>query len=101
LVEHFWHTKSSAATTRYYVIELATGALTRYAQSFQAYTQPEYTELLQDCGFDGIDFVPALTGAPEPDQPDLFVIVARKPAEATRASAPKETDLYYSGVQND
>lgn len=79
LVEHFWHTEAHAATTRYYVIELATGTLARYAQSFQAYTQPEYTELLQDCGFDNIDFVPALTGAPEPDQPDLFVIIARKP----------------------
>jgi SAM-dependent methyltransferase len=79
LVEHFWHADSGAATTRYYVIDLKTGALSRYAQSFQAYTQPQYAELLQACGFDDVVFLPALTGAPEPEQPDLLVVVARKP----------------------
>jgi SAM-dependent methyltransferase len=79
LVEHFWHAEMSAATTRYYVIELASGALSRYAQSFQAYTQPEYTALLQACGFGEVAFAPALTGAPEPDQAGLLVITARKP----------------------
>jgi SAM-dependent methyltransferase len=87
LTEHFWHAQANAATTRYYVVELATGSLTRYAQSFQAYRQPEYTALLQTCGFDDVAFIPALTGEPEPDQPDLFVVVARKPApEETRTA---------------
>ncbi|HET9221949.1 MAG TPA: class I SAM-dependent methyltransferase [Roseiflexaceae bacterium] len=86
LMEHFWHAEAQAATTRYYVIELATDGLTRYAQSFQAYTQPEYAELLQGCGFDDVVFYPALTGALEPEQPNLFVVVARKPAGASVAN---------------
>jgi SAM-dependent methyltransferase len=88
LVEHFWHAQAHAATTRYYVIELGAGALTRYAQSFQAYTQLEYTALLEACGFDDVVFFPALTGAPEPDQPGLLVVVARKPADAAQAPTP-------------
>jgi len=80
LVEHFWHTEANAATTRYYVVELATSALTHYAQSFQAYTQMEYAELLRACGFSNVAFTPSLTGAPEPDQPDMLVVTARKPA---------------------
>ena len=83
LVEHFWHAESSAATTRYYVVDLATGALTRYAQSFQAYTEAQYTELLRSCGFEEIAFAPALSGSAEPDRDDLMVIVARKPADTT------------------
>jgi SAM-dependent methyltransferase len=92
LIEHFWHAQASAATTRYYVVELATGALTRYAQSFQAYTQPEYTALLQACGFDDVGFFAALTGALEPDQPDLLVVVARKPPGTSRAPAQQDAD---------
>ena len=92
LVEHFWHAEAGAATTRYYVIDLNTSALSRYAQNFQAYTQPQYMELLQACGFDNVVFFPALTGALEPEQPDLLVVVARKPAGAARAPIPKDTD---------
>jgi hypothetical protein len=47
LVEHFWHAETNAATIRYYTIELATSMLSSYAQSFQAYTAPEYTALLE------------------------------------------------------
>ena len=83
LREHFWHAEISAATTRYYVSDLATGALTRYVQSFQAYTEPEYTGLLRSYGFNPISFAPALSGADEPDRDDLLVIVARKPADTT------------------
>jgi SAM-dependent methyltransferase len=78
LVEHFWHAPVNAATTRYYVVDLASGGMIRYAQSFQAYTQPEYEQLLRSCGFGDITFVPSLTGAPDPGQPDMLVIAARK-----------------------
>jgi SAM-dependent methyltransferase len=93
LVEHFWHAEAGAATTRYYVIDLQTSALSRYAQSFQAYTQPQYLELLQACGFDDVVFLPALTGALEPEQPDLLVVVARKPAGAAKAPMPASTSV--------
>ena len=91
LVEHFWHAKSSATTTRYYVVELATARLARYAQSFQAYMQPEYTTLLQACGFSDVTFAASLTGAPEPDQPDLLVVMARKPTGDGRSPTAEDT----------
>jgi len=79
LVEHFWDAQASAATTRYHVIERDTGSMTHLAQSFQAYTQQEYTALLQACGFDDVAFAASLSGAPEPDYRDLLVVMARKP----------------------
>lgn len=78
LEEHFWHAPLGAATTRYFIVDLASGAVTRHAQSFQAYTDVEYRDLLRECGFTAIAFHPALTGDPTPDQSDLCVIVARK-----------------------
>ena len=78
LSEHFWHDAARAATTRHYVVELATGAVARYAQSFQAYTEREYAELLRACGFVDVAFHPALTGSSAPEPADLLVIVARK-----------------------
>ena len=77
LTEHFWHDESRAATSRYYVIDAASGAVSRYAQSFQAYTEEEYAALLRDCGFGEVAFFPALDGGPGEGQPELQVIVAR------------------------
>ena len=67
-------------------------ALTRYAQSFQAYTQPEYTALIETCGFSDVTFAPALTGAPEPDQPELLVVLARKPSGDGMPPTPEDTN---------
>jgi len=54
--------------------------VSRYAQSFQAYTDEEYTSLLRDCGFAEITFFPALDGGPGEGQSELQVIVARPSA---------------------
>lgn len=78
LSEHFWHDAARAATTRHYVVALGTGAVARYAQSFQAYTERQYAELLHSCGFVDVAFYPALTGASTPEPEELLVIVARK-----------------------
>lgn len=78
LSEHFWEPTTGVATTRYFVVELATGAVTRYAQSFQGYTEVAYRDLLHACGFTDIRVLPSLTGDETPDQPDLCAIVARK-----------------------
>jgi SAM-dependent methyltransferase len=79
LTEHFWHAPARAATTRYFVVDLAGGAAARHAQSFQAYTDADYRELLQRCGFDNVAFFPSLMGEPDPSQRGLCAIVARKP----------------------
>lgn len=78
LTEHFWSSESGVATTRYYVVDAESSEVTRYAQSFQAYTQEGYNRLLQKCGFADVVFVPALTGEAPAAEADLLVIVARR-----------------------
>ena len=72
--------------------DIVLAALTCCAQSFQAYTQPEYTALLEARGFSDVTFAASLIGAPEPDQPDLLVVLARKLAGDGRSSLPEDTD---------
>jgi hypothetical protein len=78
LTEHFWHGAAQAATTRHYVVDLADGTVACYAQSFQAYTEAAYVQLLQDCGFEDVTFHPSLTGESDPAQQGLCATVARK-----------------------
>jgi SAM-dependent methyltransferase len=78
LQEGFWHPERNASTTRSYVVDLATAAVMRYAQSMQAYSEADYRALLAECGFGEVACYPALTGDAVPEQPDLCVLVARK-----------------------
>ena len=79
LEEHCWDTAHQTATTRFFVVDAVKGTVLRYAQSLQAYTQTEYQHILATSGFTNITFYPALTGAPDPEQPALLAILARKP----------------------
>jgi hypothetical protein len=78
LEENFWDHRDKSASKRYYTIDAASGIVTRYAQSLQAYTNSQYRSLLENCGFMDVRFLPALTGAKDISQPDFLVIVARK-----------------------
>lgn len=78
LTEHFWHTAIEAATTRYYVVDAATAAVTPYAQTMQGYSEEEYGALLEACGFTEVAFHAGLEGDEGPEQPGLRAITARK-----------------------
>jgi SAM-dependent methyltransferase len=79
LRESHWDAAQRAATIRYYIVDAATAAVTRYAQTMQAYTTEEYRALLAESGFEETRFYPSLTGErPVPD--DFCVIIGRKPA---------------------
>lgn len=78
LTEGFWDAATSTATTRYYAVDAASAEVTRHAQSFQAYTDAAYVDLLHAGGFVDITIRPGLTGGQEPDQPDVQVLVARR-----------------------
>jgi SAM-dependent methyltransferase len=78
LHENFWDVRFQAATHRFFVIDTATGEMTRYAQSLQAYSDEAYISLLEEHGFGKLEFPPSLTGKPETDHQDLLAIVARK-----------------------
>ena len=79
LQESFWDAGSSTTTTRYFVVDAASGQMTRYAQSFQAYTDEGYRALLAGSGFEAIEFYPSLTGDEAEAGGALFALVARKP----------------------
>lgn len=78
LEEGFWDVERSVATRRYFIVDASTGEVTRYASSFQAYTDAQYRALLIKCGFGDITFFRSLTGKEDASQADLFAIVARK-----------------------
>lgn len=78
--ENTWDAEHTVATTRYFILDAATGGVTRYAQSMQAYTDDQYRNVLISCGFENIMFYPSLLGKSDPDHQDLMGIVARKPS---------------------
>lgn len=78
LKESIWDEESKTTTTRYFVVDASTREVTRYAQSFQAYTDEEYRSALEECGFGNIKFFPSLTGVEDESQRSLFAVVAQK-----------------------
>ena len=78
LRESFWHPEHAATTERYYVVDAATGGVTRYASSMQAYTDKEYRVLLAESGFGEIEFHAAMGGGGDERESGLVVITARK-----------------------
>jgi SAM-dependent methyltransferase len=83
LEESFWDASSNVVTIRYYIVDAATGKVTRCAQSLQAYTDQQYHSVLRENGFQAIAHYPSLTGKHDPTQSDLFALVGRKgPTEA-------------------
>lgn len=80
LEENFWDEAQSAATTRFHIVDLASGDIQRHAQSFQAYTDEQYQAVLNECGFAEVTFYPSLMGIEDPDQPDFLALVARRQA---------------------
>jgi len=77
LHEAFWDEGQSVATERWYMVEAATGAVSHFAASLQAYTDEQYCSLLEEVGFRGILFFPSLLGEDSPPG-DFPVVLARK-----------------------
>jgi SAM-dependent methyltransferase len=78
LEEGFWDDESQAATRRFFLVDGASGNITRYAASYQAYSNDEYRSLLEGLGFGGIRFYPSLSGFEELYARNLMVILAGK-----------------------
>ncbi|MBW2281576.1 MAG: class I SAM-dependent methyltransferase [Deltaproteobacteria bacterium] len=77
LKECFWHADARALVERYYVVDLASGAVTRYGISSQAYSDDEYASLLLGAGFASVDSRASLEGEPTPGQESLRAWIAR------------------------
>ncbi len=78
LQENFWEPESQTATTRYFIIDAASGQVTPHAASYQGYSDEQYESLLADTGFEDVRFLPSLAGDEDAAQADLIAIVARK-----------------------
>lgn len=77
--ESFWRPDSGTATKRYFILDALTGELTRFAQTFQAYSDLQYRTLLTQNGFRSFSTYPSLRGRVDPTQKGLLAIVASKP----------------------
>ena len=83
LEEHFWDEAAPAATSRFYVIDVADvadGAVSRYALSNAAYTDLQYQALLAEAGFTDVRLDPSSMGvyAEDDEQQLLLTVVAGK-----------------------
>jgi SAM-dependent methyltransferase len=82
LLEPAWDAAAQTYTRRYFIVDAASGSVTRYAQTMQAYAEPDYRALLAAHGFDPVELYPELA----PDSPalpvELCALVAHKPAPA-------------------
>jgi SAM-dependent methyltransferase len=86
LQENFWDAERETATTRYFIIDAATGNVTQHASTMQAYTDGAYRSLLAECGFGEPEIYPSLTGEVDSSQSGLMAIVARKGAQPLSSS---------------
>ena len=84
LEENFWDEPRKVATTRYYLLDAASGEVERMASSQQGYSPEEYCALLAECGFEPPRFFPALAvEARDPAQPpNSFIALLARSSEA-------------------
>lgn len=75
LEEARWDERQQAAIERYYVIDAATAAVSRYGATMQAYTEEGYERLLAAAGFEGWEWMEAWPGL-EADE-DFRLLLAR------------------------
>ena len=78
LTESIWDADRAVTTNRNIVIDAASGEVSWYPESMQAYTDDGYRGLLSECGFGDVTFYPSLTGEPNEGDYGLFAIVATR-----------------------
>jgi hypothetical protein len=78
LQENFWDAEAAASTTRFMVVDAATGAVSSYALSNEAYTDEELDHTLRTAGFAEVERFPSLRGTAGCRDTDLPVVVARR-----------------------
>ncbi|MBN1550691.1 class I SAM-dependent methyltransferase [bacterium] len=78
LEETLWNKKSHTTTIRYFVIDAESSDVTRYAQSYQAYTVDQYEEMLSQCGFNEVNYYESLGDVSNEYSDEMFVIAALK-----------------------
>lgn len=78
LQENSWDSDVSASTTRFMVIDAATGDVSSFALSNEVYTDSELKMALKQSGFEELERHPSLSGQSVAEETDLPVVVARR-----------------------
>jgi ubiquinone/menaquinone biosynthesis C-methylase UbiE len=78
LMESFWDGENAIATERFFIVDSASGQVTRYAFSTKAYDEGQITSMLREAGYGEVEIYPSLTGKASSDVDEFFVVVARK-----------------------
>ena len=78
LQESFWNDDASASTMRFMVVDAATGAVSNFALSNEAYSESELENALREQGLEAFKRFPSLSGHPVGGDSDLPVIVAHR-----------------------
>lgn len=78
LMESFWDGEQAIATERFLIVDAASGEVTRYAYSTQAYTDEQYHAMLEELGFRDVSFYPSLTGEATTRPDEMYVVLAHK-----------------------
>jgi SAM-dependent methyltransferase len=76
LEERVWDPITKTTAVRYSIVG-GNGEVDIYGQTFQAYSQSGYRELITSCGFEEVSLLPSLRGTPDAGQADLYAILAR------------------------
>ena len=76
-MESFWDDDQSVAIERYIIVDAASGEVTPYSSSMQAYENDGFAKLLTQVGFQNPEFHPSLSGKPD-EMTELQVLVAQK-----------------------
>ena len=85
LSENAWDADTRTTTTRWFIIDAATGDVTRHAATAQAYTEDELGSMLAECDFGDVEFAQTFGADEDVARQGLFVAVARK----ARPAGPK------------
>jgi SAM-dependent methyltransferase len=77
LMESFWDDERSVAIERFYIVDVASGEVTRHSASSQAYENVQFVEMLKEAGFQASKLFPSLTGKLD-ELSEMLVVLAQK-----------------------
>lgn len=78
LTESHWDGTLQVTSERYFVVDAASGEVTRHAASMQGYTPAQYRQLLIECGFVSMEIVPSISGKMDERQSAFCGVLARR-----------------------
>ena len=78
LQENVWDSEYQTGTTRYFIIDAASGGVTCHSASYQGYSDEQYRSLLAETGFENVRLFPSLTDKEDNSLADLMAILATK-----------------------